>query len=66
MKQDERAPSTGPCTQPDCRRTRLASSSVRKAHAPSEILALAVEARGRRRWPADSAARTGNPAAVRP
>jgi hypothetical protein len=32
----------------------------------SEILALAVKARGRRRWPVDSAARTGNPAAVRP
>ena len=32
----------------------------------SEILALVVEARGRRRWPADSAARTGNPAAARP
>jgi len=32
----------------------------------SEIRAPAVEARGRRRWPADSAARTGNPAAARP
>jgi len=32
----------------------------------SEILALVVEARGRRRWPADSAARTGNLAAARP
>ena len=32
----------------------------------SEILALAVEARGRRGWPADSAARTGTPAAARP
>jgi hypothetical protein len=31
-----------------------------------EILALAVEARGRRRWPADGAARTGTPAAAWP
>lgn len=28
----------------------------------SEILALAVKARGRRRWPVDSAARAGSPA----
>jgi hypothetical protein len=58
--------STGPRTEPDCRRTRGDFVGQEGFMRASEILALVVEARGRRRWPADSAARTGNLAAARP
>jgi hypothetical protein len=58
--------STGPHTEPDCRRTRGDFVGQEGFMRASEILALVVEARGRRRWPADSAARTGNLAAARP
>ena len=67
MKQDERAP-----FDRALHRARLSAYLLGEFVGQegfmraNEILALAVEARGRRRWPADSAARTGNPAAVRP
>jgi hypothetical protein len=67
MKQDERAP-----FDRALRRARLSAHPLGEFVSQegfmraSEILALAVEARGRRQWPADSAARTGNPAARRP
>jgi len=58
--------STGARTEPDCRRTRGDFVGQEGFIRAGEILALVVVARGRRRWPADSAARTGNLAAARP
>jgi len=55
--------STGARTEPDCRRTRGDFVGQEGFIRAGEILALVVVARGRRRWPADSAERPGGSAA---